>query len=586
MSGKGEKAALWYAANCGWRVLPVMGKKPVILNWTEEATTDPAKIHQWWNQYPAAGVGLATGEKSGVWALDIDPDAGGMDSLFDLLQTYGALPDTVISITGRGGNHYIFQCPNHGTKIPSLTGVFPGIDIRGEGGQIVLPPSTHPNGNQYEWEVSSRPDAITPAAAPEWLINLILFNGKKENGQPAEISKEISHGQRHTAMVSLAGTFRRRGLSPDEIYTALDAVNQKRCNPPLEDKEIREIADSMQRYEAGQLTPWQPPEPPDFDEPPHEEEQPGEPPLIRSFSAGDILSMIIPPVTWVVPDVLPIGLSILAGRPKVGKSWLALQLAAAVGSGGMVFGKRVEQAKVLYLALEDDTRRLQARMRLQNWQPGAKVDFVLLSDYLKGFGPLHKTGWVKLRALIEAEQYRMVVIDTLSRAFPGVKDMDNGQEVTAALSPLQEMALQTGCALVFIDHHNKGSQYTDPNPVNDIMSSTAKPAVADTLMGLYREKDKPYHRLMMIGRDVGERSLALKFERLTMCWQSEGNPDEESFTIAQKEAIKFIEENGPSNLRTIANATGQEEGNLYRQLQPLVANGNLIKNEKKAYQLP
>jgi len=98
---------------------------------------------------------------------------------------------------------------------------------------------------------------------------------------------------------------------------------------------------------------------------------------LSMMTADELLTKGWPEPVWLVPGLLPVGLTILGGKPKVGKSWLALQLAQAIATGGMFLGIRVVQALVLYLALEDSPRRLSSRMKLQSWPVGkGRCDFV------------------------------------------------------------------------------------------------------------------------------------------------------------------------------------------------------------------
>lgn len=171
--------ALAYAAR-GWRVAPIPPghKHPHgIPNWQTAATTDADRIGRYWSQNPDHGVCIVTGPESGVWALDVDPDHGGDDSLRALVATHGELPDTVQSLTGGGGTHYLFAWPDDGREIRNnqsgLLGV--GLDVRGIGGQIVVAPTVHPStGVRYAWEVEHDPfDGVTPQQAPVWLLDLL-----------------------------------------------------------------------------------------------------------------------------------------------------------------------------------------------------------------------------------------------------------------------------------------------------------------------------------------------------------------------------------------------------------------------------
>lgn len=168
-------AALDYAAR-GWRVIPIPNglKHPNRPGWQDAATTDADLITQWWGEHPDHGIGIATGAASGIWVLDVDvgPGKDGADTLADLEATYGPLPDTVEAITGTGGRHIYFAWPDDGRDIRNDQAgrLGPGLDIRGTGGQVLAPPTIHPNGQPYEWELSSPAE---PAQAPGWLLELL-----------------------------------------------------------------------------------------------------------------------------------------------------------------------------------------------------------------------------------------------------------------------------------------------------------------------------------------------------------------------------------------------------------------------------
>lgn len=170
--------ALAYAAR-GWRVAPIPPghKYPANLpNWQTVAHTDPARIRRYWKTNPDHGVCIVTGPASGIFAIDIDPDDGGDDSLRALEAKFGPLPDTVMSLTGGGGTHHLFAWPDGAEIRNSASGVLGvGIDVRGVGGQIVVAPTVHPvSGIPYRWEIEHDPfDGVAVAEAPEWLLELL-----------------------------------------------------------------------------------------------------------------------------------------------------------------------------------------------------------------------------------------------------------------------------------------------------------------------------------------------------------------------------------------------------------------------------
>ena len=182
-------AALTYAAR-GWRVLPVWpirnsacacgtaacanaGKHPIarlVPNGVHSATTDAAIISTWWAEVPDANIGIAMGQESGVWALDIDPRHGGAVTLDALESRHGPLPVSLRARTGSGGSHIVFAHPRDGRLSNSSGRLGAGLDVRGDGGYIVAAGSNHISGGAYAWEDE---DESVVVAAPNWLLELI-----------------------------------------------------------------------------------------------------------------------------------------------------------------------------------------------------------------------------------------------------------------------------------------------------------------------------------------------------------------------------------------------------------------------------
>jgi hypothetical protein len=301
---------------------------------------------------------------------------------------------------------------------------------------------------------------------------------------------------------------------------------------------------------------------------------PGGPPLTL-LTADDILTTDWPEPVWAIPDMLPVGLAILAGKPKAGKSWLALQVAQAVGAGGMALGRQVERGPVLYLALEDPPRRLRERMLKQRWRPGLPVEFMPMGRFVDEVGDLRNGGGQRLAQQIQARRYRLVVIDTLSRSVQG--DQNDVADMTVALGPLQEMAHEYSCAVILVDHHRKGSGF-DPDAISDILGSTAKGAMTDTAWGLYRESGKANAKLAIIGRDVEAQTLALAFDGLTGCWQCEGDADELEITENRQAILDVVQGMGMATLGDVVGAVERNKGSVYRDLQDLANAGLIVKN--------
>lgn len=303
-------------------------------------------------------------------------------------------------------------------------------------------------------------------------------------------------------------------------------------------------------------------------------------PALPAETAAEILATVFPEPVWVVPDYLPAGLTILAGRPKVGKSWLALQICLALATGGQVFGKPVQKANVLYLALEDSKRRLQDRMKKQGWPPVHTVRFMTSEAFMEHIGYLNKSGLARLVHHMEREDLRLVIIDTFSRAVSG--DQRDEAEMTQALAPLQAHAAEHDRAVLLIDHHAKPKGY-NPDPVDDILGSTAKAAVADTAWGLYKEQGKRGARLSIRGRDVMEVTLELSFDMQGYYWHCEGEADALRLTRQRQEVLEVLDALGQATLKDIVDALDTDwdrhKGSIFKTLTDL-SNAGLVQLER------
>lgn len=234
--------ALHYA-EMGLAVFPLVcrDKVPAVVGGCKVATTERTTIERWWDKNPQYNIGIATGNKSSglvVIDLDVDKNKGidGYDVLRDWQNKHGKLPETWQSITGRGGYHYFYKdAIVHSNRV----GLYEGGDIRGEGGYIVAPPSVHPNGNIYEWEQGPEEYEI---AQVDNIVNDFLKGEKQrrdsEHKTNFKVPELIPEGKRVDTIVRLIASLRTKGLDDDAIKAAVRVENEKRCNPPLKEKEL------------------------------------------------------------------------------------------------------------------------------------------------------------------------------------------------------------------------------------------------------------------------------------------------------------------------------------------------------------
>jgi hypothetical protein len=166
-----------FICSCGRATCTSQAKHPVgnlVPSGTKNASKDPAVIERWFKD-STWNVGIATGSKSGIIVTDIDPRHGGDESISELEGKNGPLPKTWQFLTGGGGQHHIFRHP--GGLVPNSAGKLgDGIDIRGENGFIVAPPSRHISGRPYAISVDHHPDDIPLAEPPPWLITSVKLN--------------------------------------------------------------------------------------------------------------------------------------------------------------------------------------------------------------------------------------------------------------------------------------------------------------------------------------------------------------------------------------------------------------------------
>lgn len=176
-------AALAYAGRRGWKVFPCRSgdKRPATRRGFKDATNDKAHVIAWWTRAPKANVSIATGAMSGLVILDVDPRNGGNESLRELEERHGRLPETLQVLTGGGGRHFYFAAPE-GACVKSRK-VTSGLDLKADGGYVIAPPSSHPSGGTYRWAHDAKGKALAPC--PPWL----LTPETDRNARPADAAE-------------------------------------------------------------------------------------------------------------------------------------------------------------------------------------------------------------------------------------------------------------------------------------------------------------------------------------------------------------------------------------------------------------
>lgn len=302
-------------------------------------------------------------------------------------------------------------------------------------------------------------------------------------------------------------------------------------------------------------------------------------PRFRPTSTTALMAMEFPPIRWIVPGYVAEGLSILAGRQKLGKTWLALDWASAVASGGLAMGSiQCEQGDVLYIDLENGRRRIQARIR------------ALFPDE-RQIPDLSRLGWVDsaprlddsfLKALddwrLSSENARLVVIDVFQRIKPAGKPALNAYENDyAALAPLQQWATERGIAVVCLHHTRKGGA---DDPLEALSGSNGLSACADTTLVLDRNQNGV--TLYVRGRDVEEKESALNF--LSGCWFLIGDAAEVRRTDERSQILSaLLIADEPISPSELAIAADMPRNNVDQLLFKMVKAGEVQKTGRGRY---
>ncbi len=291
---------------------------------------------------------------------------------------------------------------------------------------------------------------------------------------------------------------------------------------------------------------------------------------IKKYTAKELLNKQFEEPEWVIPGILPEGLCILAGRPKVGKSWLALQIALEVSTGGFIFDKQVAYGKILYIALEDSERRMQKRIRMLGNFRNDNITFCF------DWEPLTESGVILLEEEIIYNDYQLVIIDTVGRLTPDVKNNDYGENV-AIYSELQKLAMKHSITILGLDHHRKSNNQTR-DIISDVIGSTGKSGTADSVWGLYKH-GKGRASLQVAGRDFGEEEIDLQFDPETGSWEI----SEHTLPDQQKNILDFIDKNllGEFTPTEVSKGLGIDRGTIGKQLFLLENKGEVVKTGSK-----
>ncbi len=299
---------------------------------------------------------------------------------------------------------------------------------------------------------------------------------------------------------------------------------------------------------------------------------PAEKPSRRSsFTASELWDMEFPPVAWIVPDYIAAGLTLLVGAPKLGKSWLALDICNAVSQGGATLGNRVcMKGDVLYAALEDNPRRIKDRLhKVCARKPGAGFTVWTEMPMLDVGGLDNLRQWISA-----ADNPRLIVIDVLNkvRSTQGKSEAPYQYDYRS-VTPLKDLADEFGLAIVVI-HHTRKAEAGDK--LEKVSGTNGLTGAADTTIIL--DRDGEGVTLSGRGRDIAEFETAMEFEKDVCRWRILGDAREVRQSDERKMILDALEgETTPMGPAAIAGVSGQPAGGVRYLLHKMAKAGEVQK---------
>lgn len=513
----------------GWSLIPIreQSKKPLVA-WQKYQHERPSvdQVAQWPKLWPNAGIAVVTGAISGIFVLDVDkiPDRAQNEKeaqqirlALDLVDN---LPPTATTRTSKGW-HYYFKHP--GKPVPTKVRFLPGLDVRGDGGCAILPPTPHPDGVMYVWDVIPE-DGI--ADAPPELLEAIYSHDSAilQTGQDAfgnttwrTALDGTDEGSRNGNAAKVIGKMLQS--TPEDLWAlqweALKAWNF-RNTPPLDEKELRTTFDSICKKEREKRGPTE---------------------LIIE-SVSELEHKELPPPVYAVKNLI-YGLTLLVAKPKLGKSTLALQAGIAVAGGFPLFDGSFDigedepvswetmHGPVIYLDLEDSERRLHDRVtKMTGGTLPPNLFYALRAQ------PMAEGGLKKLQTEIEKHHPSLLIID-MFQTFAGIDERSPRNAYQAeyrTMRMLWELSNLTRTPILALQHARKSTvvKGLTTDPFDDISGTLGAPGAADTVLVMREEKGVKLNgmtdyrkraKLFVRGRDVPEYSVTLVGSPKTRKWK-------------------------------------------------------------------
>ena len=430
MKNNNEKlsTALKYQA-LGLSIIPTGLNKVALLSWKKYQTECATKeqIEEWWGQWPDANPALVTGAISKIVVLDIDAKHNRTSKEFPSSPTGYAK-------SGSGGEHLYFKHP--GFHVESKSAVFGlGVDVRGDGGYILLPPSINDKGGIYEWIV---PLEEALADMPDWFLKKINNDGKKK----INLIDEIPEGSRNDSLASLTGKLLK--YFPEREWDSvclpfLEIWNNSKNNPPLNKSELLTTYQSIKSLELRNGPAKQ-----------VEED------LEESISLIKLLNTTFPESRFVVEQFFETGtINMISAPPNKWKSWIVILIAICVASGKLFLDKyKTEKQGVMIVNEEDTERLLQERCNMLMEATEDLPIYFHIGKQIK----LNDNFVEKIISETEKKNIGFIIFDSLRSVHDA--DENSSQEMQKIMDQLKKIT-RKGITVLFTHHNRKKNRFNN-----------------------------------------------------------------------------------------------------------------------------
>lgn len=472
------KSTLEYALEYlsrGWSVIPIdpEGKTPYV-EWSRYQVERPsvAEVKGWFS-WDEMNIGVVTGKVSGIVVVDVDASRGGLDTMASL-----SLQSNYMVRTGGGGIHLYYAYPESVSKVKNTVDIFPGVDIRGDGGYVVAPPSLHQSGVRYEW-ISYGTNGVSPL--PPAILDKIVAKAQDSPKEPpnplgskvlpldvadkvvGELAPFWTEGKRHSLSLAIAGLLSKRGYRWQDVEYVLNKLMDVSGDKEEEDRK-RVIVDTYNKVYSGDIVAG------------HQmlsslvgsEVATRVSSLVGTYrkiasieccALGEFIDTVPVEPEWVIEGILPVmGLAQLAGHPGSGKSTLAIQLSACIASGSkFLLWDIPKKRKVLYLQADNPITMVrylvdEAIKRCPDSKWG-----VFLANFVEPVRIDSDAGFEIITQLCDIYKPEVVIFDTI-RDFH-VSDEIDPNAVAAVVDSLKKLRSKCNVSVLYIHHVAKSTGF-------------------------------------------------------------------------------------------------------------------------------